>query len=270
MEVELHGAATFLADYGKGFDPARPTVLFVHGAGMDHSVWPLQGRHFAYRGWNALAPDLPGHGQSEGELRSSIPALADWLWDLIKTLEAPTAHLVGHSMGALIALEVAARHRRKIAGIALLGAAPRMPVHPALLEAAGQTGPLAAELICDWGFGAPSHIGGHKAPGSWMLGHALRLLAASTGPCLQTDLAACNAYQEGMDAAAKVRCPTLIVASAADRMTPARQAAKLAEGIKGAKLVTLPDCGHMMMVEKPDATLEALVTFFERSTAPDD
>jgi pimeloyl-ACP methyl ester carboxylesterase len=67
-----------------------------------------------------------------------------------------------------------------------------------------------------------------------------------------------------------VRCPTLVVAGAADRMTPARQGAKLAKAIKGAKLVTLPDCGHMMMVEQPDATLEALVAFFERSAALDD
>ena len=103
MEVHLDGAKTFLADYGKGFERARPTVLFVHGAGMDHSIWPLQARHFAYRGWNALALDLPGHGQSDGELRTSIPALADWLWDLIKALDVTSVHLVGHSMGALIA-----------------------------------------------------------------------------------------------------------------------------------------------------------------------
>jgi pimeloyl-ACP methyl ester carboxylesterase len=228
---------------------------------MDHSVWPLQARHFAYRGWNALALDLPGHGRSEGELRASIPALADWLWDLIKALDATAVHLVGHSMGALISLELAARHCRKIAGIALLGATPRMPVHPALLEAAGERKPLAAELICDWGFGAAGHIGGHKAPGSWMLGHALRLLGASSGPRLHADLAACDAYRDGLDAASKVRCPTLVVAGAADRMAPTRQAAKLAESIKDAQLTILPDCGHMMMVEQPDATLDALVAF---------
>ncbi|MGH6898333.1 MAG: alpha/beta fold hydrolase [Geminicoccaceae bacterium] len=265
MEVHLVGAKAYLADYGKGFDRGRPTVLFVHGAGMDHSVWPLQARHFAYRGCNALALDLPGHGRSDGELRTSIPALADWLWDLISALDLPAVHLVGHSMGALIALELAARRRRKIAGIALLGAAPKMPVHPALLEAAGQRAPLAAELICDWGFGPAGHIGGHQAPGSWMLGHALRLLGSAVGPRLHTDLAACNAYQNGAEAAAKVRCPTLVVAGAADRMTPARHAAKLAESIRGAELVTLPECGHMIMVEKPDATLDALVAFFLRS-----
>ena len=264
MELRLEGARVFLADYGKGADPARPTVLFVHGAGMDHSVWPLQARHFAYRGWNALAVDLPGHGRSAGELLSSIGAMADWLAALIEALRAPAVHLVGHSMGALIGLELAARHRNRIARLALLGAAPKMPVHPALLEAAARPEPLAPELICDWGFGPAGHFGGHKAPGSWMLGHALQLLNESTGPCLHADLAACNAYQDGLEAAAKVRCPTLIVAGAADRMTPARHTASLSESIKGAQLVVLPACGHMMMVEQPDAALDALVAFLAK------
>ena len=261
MEVQQGGAHAFLADYGKGFDPARPTILFVHGAGMDHSVWPLQARHFAYRGCNALAVDLPGHGRSEGEPLTSITTMADWVADLIEALRIPAVHMVGHSMGALIGLELAARHRKRITRLALLGAAPKMPVHPALLEAAARPEPLAPELICDWGFGPAGHFGGHKAPGSWMLGHALRLLARSAGPHLHADLTACNDYRDGLQAAAKARCPTLVIAGTADRMAPARQAAKLAEAIRQAQLVTLPACGHMMMVEQPDASLDALVEF---------
>ena len=267
MEVKLDGAPVFLADYGKGLGAGRPTVLFVHGAGMDHSVWPLQARHFAYRGWNALAPDLPGHGRSGGELCRSIGALADWLWELIEALELDRVTLVGHSMGALIGLETAARDRRRIARLALLGAAPRMPVHPALLEAAARPEPRAAELICDWGFGPAGHFGGHKAPGSWMLGHAMRLLTRAAGPVLQADLAACDAYQDGLAAAAKLRCPTLVIAGEFDRMVPARQAAKLAEAIKGARFVALPACGHMMTVEQPDATLDALLEFVHLTEA---
>jgi pimeloyl-ACP methyl ester carboxylesterase len=259
MEVKLDSGRVFLADYGKGFAPRRPTVLFVHGAGMDHSVWPLQARHFAYRGWNALALDLPGHGRSGGELRDSIERMADWLWELIKALAADPVTLVGHSMGALICLDAAARHRRRIARLALLGGAPRMPVHPALLAAALEPGSRAATLICDWGFGPAGHLGGHKAPGGWMMGHGMRLLTRAAGRVLHTDLAACNAYRGGLAAAAKVRCPTLVLAGELDRMTPARHAAELAGAIKGAEFVALPACGHMMMVEQPDATLDALV-----------
>lgn len=260
MQIEVEGKHVFLADCGKGFDPDRPTLLFVHGAGMDHSVWPLQARHFAYRGWNSLALDLPGHGRSEGQPLASIEAMAEWLARLIETLGVERTHLVGHSMGALIALEQVARAPERTASIALLGAAPAMPVHPALLEAAGQPGGLAPELICDWGFGPAGHFGGHRAPGSWMVGHALALLGRAAGPLLQNDLAACNAYQGGPDAATRVTCPALIVAGRADRMTPAKQAARLAAGMRNAKLTTL-ECGHMMMVEEPDATLDALIGF---------
>ena len=261
MELTVEGAPVFLADHGKGVDPARPTILFVHGAGMDHSVWSLQTRHFAYRGWNALALDLPGHGRSAGELRHSIPALAEWLWSLVKALDVPAVTLVGHSMGALIGLELSARRRRKIAGLALLGAAARMPVHADLLAAAAGPGARAALLICDWGFGPRGHLGGHKAPGSWMMGHAMRLLERSVGPVLQTDLTACNAYEDGLEAAAKVRCPSLVLAGEFDRMAPARQGARLAEAIKGARFVGVPAAGHMLIVEQPDATLDALVEF---------
>jgi pimeloyl-ACP methyl ester carboxylesterase len=273
VKVQMEGASVFLADHGKGFDAARPTVLFVHGAGMDHSVWPLQARHFAYRGRSALALDLPGHGRSQpltskGAVLDSIEAMAEWFDKLIAALGIERVHVAGHSMGALIALEHAARRPEQVVSIALLGAAPKMPVHPALLEAAGKPEPLAPELICDWGFGAAGHFGGHKAPGSWMQGHALRLLGKAAGPVLRTDLGACDAYQGGLEAAAKVRCPTLVVAGAADRMTPARQGARLAEAIEGAALITLPAAGHMMMVEQPDQTLDALIDFLGKFSAP--
>jgi pimeloyl-ACP methyl ester carboxylesterase len=62
-----------------------------------------------------------------------------------------------------------------------------------------------------------------------------------------------------MEAAAKVTCPTLVIAGQADRMSPAKAAAKLAAAIPDATLITLPNCGHMMMAEQPDETLDALI-----------
>jgi pimeloyl-ACP methyl ester carboxylesterase len=270
MEIRLGRRKVFLADQGKPFGAGRPTILLVHGAGMDGSIWPLQARHLAYRGWNTLAVDLPGHGRSEppeaGRL-ASIESMGAWLLELVDALGASDARLVGHSMGALAVLEAAAQAGEKLGGIALLGAAPAMPVHPALLEAAGSPSPIAPELICDWGFGPAGHFGGHRSPGSWMQGHALALLGRSAGPLLHADLAACNAYRGGLEAAARVSCPALVVSGELDRMTPARQGAKLAEAINGARFVALPGCGHMMMVEQPDATLDVLIEFFLRSSS---
>jgi pimeloyl-ACP methyl ester carboxylesterase len=56
-------------------DAGKPTVVFVHGAGLDHSSFALQSRYFGYHGWNVLALDLPGHGRSPGP---PIPTVQGW------------------------------------------------------------------------------------------------------------------------------------------------------------------------------------------------
>ncbi len=262
MEMTINGHRTFLFTFGRDFDAANPTILFVHGAGMDHSIWTLQARYFAHHDVNAVAVDLPRHGRSEGAPLTSIEAMADWLASAISELDIERAKLVGHSMGSLICLEAARRHPASVDGMALLGAAPAMPVHPALLEAAEANQPLAAELVTSWGHGSAGHFGGNQAPGGWLMGHALKLLEKAPAGVLHNDLAACNAYRGGEEAAAAIQCPTLVVAGDQDRMTPAKKGAVLANTMPAAELVTIEGSGHLMMVEKPDATLDALIKAF--------
>lgn len=260
MDLTVDGRTAFVFTNGQDFQTEKPTILFVHGAGMDHSVWTLQARYFAHHGFNALAIDLPGHGRSDGPHLPTIATMADWLAALTETLVAEPAALVGHSMGALICLETASRHRDGVKQLALLGVAPAMPVHPALLEAAKADQPLAAALVSSWGHGSTGHVGGNQAPGGWLMGHAQKLLAKAPAGVLHSDLAACHAYDQGLAAAEAVRCPTLIIIGSQDRMTPAKQAAVLATKIEAARSVTIDRSGHLMMVEKPDATLDALIT----------
>ena len=258
MDLSVAGEPVHAATGGRPFDPARPVVVFLHGAGMDHSVWVLQTRWFAHHGWSVLAVDLPGHGASGGEALDSVAEIADWVPALLAAAGVEKATLVGHSMGALAALDCAARHPVRVAAVALLGIAARMPVHPDLLAAAERNDPVAFQLICDWGYGPAGHRGGHRAPGLWMLGGAERLLAKSHPGALSRDLLACNAYAEAEARAAALRCPALFLLGALDRMTPAKAGQALAAKVASARTVTLPGAGHMMMIEKPDETLDAL------------
>ncbi len=105
MHLIVDGKETFAGTGGRDFDPALPAVVFLHGAGLDHSVWALLARAFAHRGFAVLAPDLPGHGRSAGPPLSSIAAMADWTAALIEAAGVRAARLVGHSMGSLVALE---------------------------------------------------------------------------------------------------------------------------------------------------------------------
>ncbi len=263
MELTVDDRVVFAFTNGRDFAPEKPTALFVHGAGMNHSVWTLQARYFAHHGANAVAIDLPGHGQSEGPPKPTIEEMGDWIAAVIDQLDTGPAVLVGHSMGALICLQAAAAHPSKVRQLALLGISPSMPVHPALLEAAAEGLPLAAELVSSWGHGPAGHIGGNRAPGGWLMGHALKLLEKAPKGVLHNDLAACNAYENGMAAAAAIQCPTLVVSGAHDRMTPAREGAKLIETIKDAELIEIDGSGHLMLVEKPDETLDALIRWIE-------
>ena len=128
--------SVFVATGGRAPDAGAPLVVFLHGAGMDHSVWALQSRWFAHHGRSVLAVDLPGHGGSEGPALASIEALADWTAGALERLGGGKALLVGHSMGSLVALEAAARRPDRVAAIGLIGTAATMPVHPTLLAAA--------------------------------------------------------------------------------------------------------------------------------------
>jgi len=261
VRLGVDQAAVFAATGGRPFDPALPAVLFLHGAGLDHTVWALQTRYFAHRGRSVLAPDLPGHGRSDGPVLDSIGELADWVIRLMDAAGIGSAALVGHSMGALAALETAARRPDRIDALALLAVAETMQVHPDLMAAARDGKALAVDLITAWGHGRPAHLGGNPAPGLWLMGGDRRLLQRGDAAALATDLAACDGYAGAPAAGAKLACATLFVLGRWDRMTPAAGGRALAAAVAGAQVVELPGAGHLMMVEDPGGTQDALKAF---------
>ncbi len=111
MELQIDGQPVFIATGQQDFDPGKETIVFLHGAGMDHTVWTLFSRYFARRGHNVLAPDLPAHGRSGGEPLPSVPAMAGWVDSVLDALAIERAAIVGHSMGSLIAFEISAAPR---------------------------------------------------------------------------------------------------------------------------------------------------------------
>jgi pimeloyl-ACP methyl ester carboxylesterase len=265
MELQLNGQAAYAYTGGKPFDAALPCVVFIHGAQNDHSVWGLQSRWFSHHGFAVLAVDLPGHGRSAGKPLPSVEDLADWIELLLEKVgagdTAKNVTLVGHSMGSLTALECASRHPARIARIALVGTAVPMPVSDALLGAAQDKEPKAIGMINTWSHSPRGTIGGNTVPGMWLLGASRRLMERQKPGVLHNDLAACNAYTHGIDAAAALACPALIISGSKDMMTHPKAAAKLATVIKDARSVNLDGAGHALMAEQPDAVLDALRSF---------
>ena len=147
MDFKVGRAKVFASTGGRVFDPAKPAIIFVHGAANDHSVWQLPARHFAHHGFSVAAIDLPGHGRSKGAPRASIAEMARWVDRVRRTLGLERAHLVGHSMGSLVVLAAAANEPEGVNRSVLAGSAPAMPVHPDLLAAARDGDDAAIDLI---------------------------------------------------------------------------------------------------------------------------
>ncbi|MEM7253916.1 MAG: alpha/beta hydrolase [Pseudomonadota bacterium] len=260
MKITVDDRSVFVGDLNRGFESNRPTVTFVHGAAMDHSVWTMFARYFVRHGHNVVALDLPGHGQSEGNPLPSITELSSWLGRALETIGVSSTTLIGHSMGSLVALEFAATAPDRVDRLGLVGTAVPMAVTDALLEAAKSNESAAFNMVTIWSHGPNAHIGGISSPGMWLPRGGLRLMEKSQPGSLFADLTACNEYTTGLEQAAKITCPTLLILGERDMMTPPRAAAKLQAALPGAQSVVLKGVGHSLMSEDPNGLLDALIT----------
>jgi pimeloyl-ACP methyl ester carboxylesterase len=264
MLLEIDGADAYCYTGGKAFDASLPTVVFLHGAQHDHSVWALQSRYLAHHGFGVLAVNLPGHGRSKGTALHSVAEMADWVLALLDAAGVRAATLVGHSMGSLIALEVAYRAPARVSRLAMLGTTYPMRVSEALLSTARDDEPAAIDMVNIFSHSSMAQKPSCPGPGFSVMGGALRLMqrmsALNPDQLFYTDFLACDAYANGEVAAKTVRCPTLFIFGSKDMMTPPKSTKLLTGAIPHGQVVMV-DAGHSLMQEQPDAVLDALAAF---------
>ncbi|WP_418320602.1 alpha/beta fold hydrolase [Piscinibacter sakaiensis] len=264
MNLQIDGRAAYAYTGGKVFDPKLPTVVLVHGALGDHSVWALQSRSLAHHGCSVLAVDLPGHGRSAGPGLDSVDALTDWLLHLLKTAGVSRALLVGHSMGSLIALETAARLGTDALGLVMVGSAFPMKVSSVLLDTAANEPLRAIDMVIALSHSSLASKPSAPAPGFWLRGVDRALYRrnqqahseAGFGNLFHRDFSLCNAYTAGLETAQRVRCPVSIVVGIRDQMTPTAASRSLAAALS-AETILAPS-GHALMGEAPEAVLAAI------------
>jgi pimeloyl-ACP methyl ester carboxylesterase len=258
MRITIDTRCVFIGTGSAEAAPDAPTVVFVHGAGMDHTVWVMPSRYFARHGYRVIAPDLPGHGRSDGPPLATIDAMAAWLLQVIDRLGVRTAAIVGHSMGSLVAQVFAAAHPDRTRALALLGTSVPMPVTQRLLAAATDDIPAAIAMANGWSHSPRGRLGANGNPGFWMLGSGARLIERAAAGVFHADLAACNSFRP---ADLAIAAPTLVIVGELDQMTPARAGREAAAKIPHARVVTLAGCGHAMLSEQPNQVLDALLGF---------
>ena len=266
MEMSVQGGQAYAYTGGKPFDPALPCVVFVHGALHDHSVWTLLARWFANHGHSVLAVDLPGHSRSAGPPLAEVETAADWLLALLSVAGIQRAAIAGHSMGSLIALEAAARAPDRVTALAMIGTAYPMKVSDALMATARETPLKAIDMVNAFSISSIATKPGFPGPGMWLHGSNRVLMRRTQAQAehhdgvnlFAHDFAVCDRYANGLQAAAKVRCPVTMILGERDQMTTRKTTREIAAALR-ARVITLP-AGHSLMAELPDAVLNALRT----------
>lgn len=231
-------------------------VLLIHGAGENHLVWPIGLRRLP--GTIVYAVDLPGHGRSTGQGRSTIEDYADGIISFMEVAQLKRAILIGHSMGGAIAQLVGLKYPDRVTALVLVATGAKLRVAPQLLQLAENDFAAAVYLVSQWEWGSstPDEI---KQLGK-------QQLLQIEPEILLGDYRACDAF-DVRERLPEMTAAVLIVIGEADQMTPLKHARYLAEQMPHARLMTVPHAGHMVMLEASEVVTRAVAEFV-RDAAP--
>ena len=228
----------------------KPSLLFLHGAGGTHRNWGKQIE--GIRDGRLVALDLPGHGRSKGKGRQSVEGYAELVVEFMAALDLESPIVVGHSMGGAIALDLALRYGDQVGGLVLVGSGARLRVMPSLLEGLRGEFESTVDLLCRYAYG--------PLASEEMVRLGRKEMLAIGPEVLFGDFLACDRF-DVMGHLGEVRLPTLVICGEEDQLTPLKYSQFLVDHIQGARLVTIPEAGHMVMLEKPQETSDAIAEF---------
>lgn len=249
----------------------EPLVL-VHGLGGSALNWIELAPALARR-HRVIVPDLPGHGGSAARPGlSRIGPLADCVARVLEDEEAAPAVLVGHSLGGLVSLRVALRAPDRVRGLVLAAPAGISSTRPSVGVAVSVLGALRPghraapyrERI------ARSARLRRAAFGWWGVADATALSARAVrgllaGWDLHTDTLGPARAMLRDDIRSELRnvsCPCLVLWGGGDRQVRVADGFQFARRL-GAPIRVIADCGHLLIVERPGACLDAIETFAE-------
>jgi len=236
-------------EVGKGI----PVVL-VHGFPLDHTIWEpvAEGLKDEAR---VIMPDLRGHGKSpHTEDVYTMRLLAEDLHALIDRLGLEKVILVGHSMGGYAALAFANAYPARLSALGLVAtqADPDSPEkRQGRLVSARETKRRGARFIAN---GMPAKLTDDLDIQKKMMD---LILATRPGAIINS----LKGMAERSDAnlwLPSIKVPAVVVAGLKDQLVPLERAQTMAQMLSKGWLVEVPDAGHMPMLEKPQAVIDAL------------
>lgn len=256
LDVAIAGGRTRLDSLGT---PTDPTIVYLHSALLDGRMWHATMHAFASlpgRPVRQIAYDMRGHGAAaqSGELRD-VTQLAEDLTSLLDNLSLDAVHIVGVSMGGAVAQQFAARAPQRVHSLTLIATSADFPSLPLMDRAAayrtrGQDD-VAQETLERWLSGT--------GPGSeTALSYVRRLLETVDQAHWEDTWRALAGYQVPESSIRTLDVPVLGIAGGRDTSTPPQIMHRMCGLYRRAEYLELPDASHMVPLEYPQQTAEAI------------
>lgn len=251
-QQHLAGREIGLYQGRSGFDPARPSLLLIHGAGGRGEAYLPQLSNL--KEINVAALDLPGHFATPGPGRQRVEDYAEWVAEFLAA--GPLRPVVlGHSLGGAIVQELALAHPELLRGVILMSTGPRLPVNPALLTGLKENFLPTVQLIMGWTYS--------RGVDKLLLRQGVEQMAQTDPQVLYDDFAACDFF-DATSRLGGLRLPTLVVVGAADKMTSPALSQAMAQAIPEAELKIIEGGGHMIQLEQFREVNQAIAQFMGR------
>jgi pimeloyl-ACP methyl ester carboxylesterase len=236
-----------------GFIEGRRSIVLIHGSGRNHTIWRNQYECLQAR-FNIAALSLPGHSPSEGKGEKTVSSYSDWVIDAILAFGLTKPVLVGHSLGAAIALDCSLRYANLLSAIISVGGGAKMPVNPAILEGAIRDPSAAAALGVKFGLAR----GNRDRVGPLLIS----VLYRASPEVVHGDFLACDRFDMAQSLPS-IGLPVLLICGTEDRLTPPANTESLGKAIPGSKIALIQGAGHFAMLEKVEEFNRVLLGFLE-------
>jgi 3-oxoadipate enol-lactonase len=263
MDIVWKGQPSRIREMGSG-----PPVVLVHGYPLDGAMWSGVARSRSSR-FRVLKPDLPGRGETAAPGDGTIEGYADFLAAILDGLAAP-AGLAGFSMGGYAALALARRRPERLAALALVDTRA---------SADDETGRTrrdeAIALVRSQGVAAiadtmvPRLLAPSSLRNADLVERLRRIILRQSADTVAADLSAMRDRPDSRSTLPGIGVPTLVLVGAEDALTPPADSREMAQAIPGARLVVLPEAGHLTPMERPGPVAAALGDLFASALGGD-
>ena len=235
-------------------DPAKSTIVFIHGAGGSSAFWRAQVEGLALR-VNTIALDLPGHGRSNGNGHERVEDYARAVVDFIGTIEPPRALPCGMSLGGAIAQQLLLDYTDLFKAGILISTGSKLKVTPEIFEAIEKDFKGYVDMIVK------------MATSNATDPDRVKRFKDDTARCksetLIRDFRACDGF-DVMQRLESISSPVLVVSAEDDLVTPPKYGDFMEKSIAKASRVHIMGAGHIVPMEKPEEVNRAIVEFMDR------